>query len=80
MLFGLIDLIDPLVTAVSLALYGLLWGAVAGALLGLLVHAVSGGRRDFASAGGHVWGSQYDVMVDDEVADEAARILRGHSR
>jgi hypothetical protein len=74
-LFGLFNWIDPLVTGLTLAFYGLLWGAVIGALLGLLVHAMSGGRRDFASVGG-VQASRYDIMVDEDVAEEAARLLR----
>jgi hypothetical protein len=61
-----------------LAIYGLLWGAVVGALLGLVLHALSGGRRDFASVGG-VRATRYELMVDDEVADEAARILSQQS-
>jgi uncharacterized membrane protein len=77
-LFGLFNWIDPLVASLTLAIYGLLWGAVVGALLGLLVHVMSGGRRDFASVGG-VRASRYDVMVDDEVADEAARLLHQQS-
>ena len=77
-LFGLFNWVDPLVTSLTLALYGLLWGAVVGALLGLVLHALSGGRRDFASVGG-VRATRYELMVDDEVADEAARILSQQS-
>ena len=77
-LFGLFDWVDPLVTSLTLAIYGLLWGAVVGALLGLVLHALSGGRRDFASVGG-VRANRYELMVDDEVADEAARILSQQS-
>jgi hypothetical protein len=77
-LFGLFDWVDPLVTSLTLAIYGLLWGAVVGALLGLVLHALSGGRRDFASVGG-VRAKRYELMVDDEVADEAARILSQQS-
>jgi hypothetical protein len=73
-LFGLFNWVDPVVTSLTLALYGLLWGAVVGALLGLVLHALSGGRRDFASVGG-VRATRYDVMVDEEVADDASRIL-----
>jgi hypothetical protein len=73
-LFGLFNWVDPVVTSLTLALYGLLWGAVVGALLGLLLHALTGGRRDFASVGG-VRATRYDVMVDEEVADDASRIL-----
>jgi hypothetical protein len=61
------------VASITLAVYGLLRGAVVGALLGLLLHALSGGRRDFASVGG-MRASRYDVM-----ADEAAQILSRQS-
>ena len=54
-----------------------LGGAAQGALLGLLMHAMTGGRRDFASVGG-VQASRYEVMVDEEV-DEAARLLSERS-
>jgi hypothetical protein len=77
-LFGLFNWVDPLVAGLTLALYGLLWGAVVGALIGLLLHALSGGRRDFASVGG-VRATRYDVIVDEEVADDAARILSQQS-
>jgi hypothetical protein len=77
-LFGLFNWVDPLVASLTLAIYGLLWGAVVGALLGLLLHALSGGRRDFASIGG-VRATRYDVMIDDEVADQAARLLHQQS-
>jgi hypothetical protein len=77
-LFGLFDWIDPVVTSLTLAIYGLIWGAIVGALLGLLLHAMTGGRRDFTSVGG-VQASRYEVMVDEEVADEAARLLSERS-
>src|SRR5688500_9660837 len=48
-LFGLFSWADPLVSSFLLALYGLLIGAVIGAILGLILHALQGGRRDFAS-------------------------------
>lgn len=41
-----------------------------GGLLGLLLHAMTGGRRDFAPASG-MRASRYDLQVDDE----AARLL-----
>jgi hypothetical protein len=40
----------------------------------LLVHGMTGGRRDFASVRG-MEASQYDLQVDQEVADEATRLL-----
>ena len=69
-IFGLFNWIDPLVTGLLLALYGLIFGAVIGALLGLLFHALQGGRRDFASVHA-VEPSRYEVLADAEVADEA---------
>jgi hypothetical protein len=38
-----------------------------GGLLGLLLHAMTGGRRDFASDSG-MRASRYDLQVDDEAA------------
>lgn len=61
-------------SSLTLALYGLVYGAIIGALLGLLFYAMTGGRRDFASIGGMRAG-RYEILVDDEVADEAARLL-----
>jgi hypothetical protein len=73
-LFGLFNWIDPVVASFTLALYGLVFGAVIGALLGLLLHGMTGGRRDFASVSG-MQASRYDVLVDEEVAHEATRLL-----
>ncbi|GAB3887743.1 membrane protein [Kibdelosporangium lantanae] len=73
-LFGLFDWIQPLVASLTLAAYGLIFGAVAGAVLGLVFHALQGGRRDFAAVRAMV-PSRYDVVVDEEVADEAIRLL-----
>jgi hypothetical protein len=73
-LFGLFNWIDPIVASITLALYGLIFGAVAGALLGLFTHSLTGGRRDFSSIGG-MQAERDELLVDDEVADEAARLL-----
>jgi heat induced stress protein YflT len=59
-------------------LYGIVFGAVIGALLGAIFQAASGGQRDFRSAS-RMTADHYDVMVDDEVADEATRLLDGGS-
>jgi hypothetical protein len=64
------------VAAGWIVLYGLIWGAVVGALLSSIVQAASGGQRDFRSAS-RMTADHYDVMVDDDVADEAARLLDG---
>jgi hypothetical protein len=73
-LFGVFDWFNPLVAAAWLAFDGLWFGAVVGALLGLLMHALTRGRRDFASVAG-MRADRYDVIADAEVAEEAARIL-----
>ncbi|HEX6293177.1 MAG TPA: general stress protein [Herpetosiphonaceae bacterium] len=75
-LFGLLSFFAPLVSALSLALYGLLIGAVIGAIFGLVSYALSGGQRDFSSFGA-MQAERYNIMVDAEVADEAARVLGG---
>jgi hypothetical protein len=73
-IFGLFNLIDPLVASAVLALYGLVIGAVIGAVLGVVMHALQRGRRDFDAVTMTV-PSRFEVVVDDEVADEAARLL-----
>jgi hypothetical protein len=78
-LFTVFNWFDPVVARGWLILDGLWFGALAGALFGLLAHALTGGRRDFASVGG-MQAEHYDVLVDEEVADEAARLLGGVGR
>ncbi|MDQ3911121.1 MAG: glycine zipper family protein [Actinomycetota bacterium] len=75
-IFGLFSLIDPLVSALALAFWGLVFGAILGAIIGLISHAASGGQRDFSSVGG-MQANHYDVMADEEVAEEARRLLSG---
>ena len=74
--FGAFGVVRPLVGGGSLALSGLLYGAVIGAALGLVGYAVTGGRRDFTSVGG-LRAERYEVMADLEVAAEAERALGG---
>jgi hypothetical protein len=73
-LFGLLSWVNPLIASVLLALYGLVIGAVIGAVVGLVVYALQRGRRDFESVT-TIRPQRYDVVVDEEVADEAARLL-----
>ncbi|MGV9255062.1 general stress protein [Streptomyces sp. NPDC003697] len=75
-IFGLLNWLDPVVSGVLLALYGLIFGAVVGALLGVLLHAAQRGRRDFASVR-TMEPSRYEVVADEDVADEAVRLLAG---
>lgn len=67
-------LIMPFVSAVMLGLYWLVLGAIAGVLVGLVSHALTRGRRDFASAG-RVEATSYHVVVDQSVADQARGLL-----
>jgi hypothetical protein len=54
--------------------YGLLFGAVLGAIFGLIMHALQGGRRDFASVQA-MTPSRYEVVANEEVADQAEALL-----
>ena len=73
-IFGLFNLISPLVASVVLAFYGLIIGAVIGVVLGAVMHTLARGRRDFAAVTTTV-PSRFEVVIDEEVADEAARLL-----
>lgn len=73
-IFGLFSWVNPLIASLLLALYGLIIGAVIGAVVGLISYALQRGRRDFASVT-VMQPQRYEVVVDDEVADEAARLL-----
>jgi hypothetical protein len=74
LIFGLLNWITPLVSALNLALYGIVFGAIVGALMGVVFYALSGGQRDFTSVSG-MQAERYNVMVDAEVADQAERLL-----
>jgi hypothetical protein len=74
-IFGLLSWIESLLSSLALALYGLIFGAIVGALISLVTYALQGGRRDFAAVQ-HMVPSRYEVLVDTEVADEAARLLQ----
>jgi hypothetical protein len=78
-LFGVFNWFDPVVGSFWLALDGLWFGAALGALCAVLLHALSGGRRDFASMR-QLSADHFDVVVDDEVADEAQRLIADSAR
>jgi hypothetical protein len=59
---------------VLIALYGLIFGAVLGAIVGVIAYAFQRGRRDFASTT-ITQAQSFDLVVDDEVAADAARLL-----
>jgi hypothetical protein len=55
-------------------LFGFWFGALVGLLMGLLSRAVSAGSREFTSVD-RLGAERYDLVVDEEVADEAKRLL-----
>ena len=73
--FGLVNWLDPVVSALLLTLYGLIFGVIGGALSSML-YALQGGRRDFASPCS-MQPSRYEVVVDEEVSDEAVGLIGG---
>jgi hypothetical protein len=73
---GLFSFFNPVVSALYLGLIWLIYGAIIGLIVGLIGHALSGGRRDFSSVGG-IQAGRYNVMADEEVADEASELLAG---
>ena len=74
-IFGLFNWIEPLISALVLAGYGLVFGA----LFGLRVYALQRGQRDFHSVSG-LRPKCYDVVADLEVADRALQLLAGGNR
>ena len=72
LIFGLFGF-APFLTMLA---YGLIAGAIAGALLGIIGYAMTGGKRDFTSVGG-MQAENYNVMVDNDFADQAREVLEG---
>jgi hypothetical protein len=58
----------------ALLLTGLIIGALWGAAFGAIAHAMTGGRRDFASRSEIVAGT-YAVVVNDDYAEQARQLL-----
>ena len=58
----------------GLLAYAVIIGAIIGAVFAAILHAVQGGRRDFASIAG-TYAERYEVQADEDVADEARRLL-----
>jgi hypothetical protein len=73
-LFGVFDWFNPLLAAAWLAFQGLWFGALVGALIGLAMQAMKDGSRDFDSISA-IEAERFDLIVDEEVAAEAARLL-----
>jgi hypothetical protein len=75
-LFVVFDWFSPIVARGWLVVDALWFGAIVGALFGVLAHALTGGRRDFTSIS-RMEADEYDVQVDEGLADEALRLLAG---
>jgi hypothetical protein len=73
-LFALLNWFQPILASFALILWAFLFGAVIGAIFGLLMHALQGGRRDFASVRA-MTPSRYEVVADEAVADQAKNLL-----
>jgi Heat induced stress protein YflT domain len=73
-LVSIFFVLDPDAAVLLILLYGTAAGALAGAALGALMHAMTGGRRDFVSTAG-MEADRYDVVVDEAVADRANELL-----
>lgn len=70
------DWITLVISALNLALYGILFGAIVGALMGVIFYALSGGQRDCTLVSG-MQAERCNVMVDAEIADQAEHLLMG---
>ncbi|WP_246108634.1 general stress protein [Streptomyces sedi] len=57
-----------------LILSGVVYGALFGAVFGFAGHAMTGGRRDFASRS-RIVAAHYDVVADPEVSEDAKNRL-----
>lgn len=74
--FGVFDVIAPLWSGLTVALLGAGYGAAVGAILGLVGYRFTAGRRDFSSVES-IRADRYQVLVDADAADAAARLLAG---
>jgi hypothetical protein len=73
-LFAIFDWFDPAIARGWLIVDGFWFGALIGAITALIAHALTRGRRDFASVQSVV-ADRYEVVADEEVADEAERLI-----
>ena len=73
--FGLFDWVQPLVSAVALAFWGILLGGIVGAGVNAAGHWGLRGRRDFSSVTGLEAG-RFDLVADTEAAAGARALLR----
>jgi hypothetical protein len=73
-LFGVFDWFNPIVASAWLAIDGFWFGALAGSLAGLIMWLIRRGRGDFESMS-TLQAERYELLVDEQFADEAERLL-----
>jgi hypothetical protein len=74
-IFGLLDWASPVRAAFSLALWGLLFGALLGLAGGLVMRALAGGQRQRITHSHAYRADSYDLLCDTDVADRARSLL-----
>jgi hypothetical protein len=74
LLFGLFSWYDPILSGIALGFWGLLFGAVVGAAFWVLVHAITGGRRDFDSFAS-MRAERFELLAQADVAEDARALL-----
>lgn len=70
----LVGWMAPLTSGLMLGIGGLIFGLIVGAIVGLILHAFTGERRSPTSGPG-IDAEHYSVMVYDEEAELAARLI-----
>ncbi len=75
-LIGLLLSVFFSVPLLSIVIYGLIVGIITSVIFSALAYSMTGGRRDFSSVGG-MQADRYNLMVDEDAADNAEGILRG---
>ena len=74
-IFAVFDWFNPAIARGWLIIDGLWFGGLVGAALGLLTYALTRGQRDFSSVGA-MQAERYDIVVDEQVAEQALQLLR----
>ena len=73
-ILGLLVSVDPFISVIGLAIWGLCFGAFIGSMLGSIAYALTGESQDFISIG-NMQAEQYNILSDIDMADEAQRLL-----
>lgn len=76
-LLGVLGIVEPLVSAALLGVYGASLGLAAGAMVGLAVHLWIGGRHDFDSSR-RMEAARYELLIDEDRVEDAQALLGDH--